>query len=381
MSAANVCNTLRKIAQFCRRLLRRPRNGRTMQQLRSTHDATADRLRALTGSAQFAARAWTRSSLERQATPIFVHLDERAQQEIRAAVEVLGLRNLHVGIMEPEDFRVPSFGRMVPEIRRRLDEAPGFVVIRGIPVQSLTRGQSECVYWGLANYVGRVMRQNLRGERLDSVRDRGSQISDPYRLIETTKYFLPHTDNGMLEPRWPDYLCLLCLVPAREGGESHLISAYTLLDVLCREHPEYLARLGSAWHIDPPLEQRLPGGPPTWSRPILEVLRGELKIHYLRYYIDPGMQKAGCPLTPLETQMLDYLDRLLQDPELTFAYRLRAGELLIGNNNWTLHGRAQFRDHDEQERKRLLLRIWLWRRHVWPGTDPVDLDAADAAYA
>jgi hypothetical protein len=168
---------------------------------------------------------------------------------------------------------------------------------------------------------------------------------------------------------------------AKKGGESHVVSAYTLLDIIARERPAYLERLAGPWHIDPPVEQRLPEGPATWSRPILESVRGELKVHYVRYYIDPGMAKAGCALTSYEKEVLDYFDGLLQSPEITFAYKLEAGEILIGNNNWTLHGRGEFEDHEDHEKKRLLLRIWLWRRHVWPGTDPIELDKADFAYA
>jgi hypothetical protein len=229
----------------------------------------------------------------------------------------------------------------------------------------------------LGNYLGRVMRQNLRGERLDTVRDRGARISDPYRLIETARYFLPHTDNGMLEPRWPDYLGLMCLIPARSGGENLVLSAYTLLGEIARERPDYLERLAQPWHIDPPLEQRLPGGPATWSKPIFEVFNGELKIHYLRYYIEPGMEKAGMPLTSFETEILDYLDSLLERDNFAFAYKLQAGEILFNNNNWTLHGRRAFEDDSDPARKRLLMRIWLWRRHGWPGADPVDLDRFD----
>lgn len=210
----------------------------------------------------------------------------------------------------------------------------------------------------------------------ETTRDQIAQAV-PYRLIETTRYFLPHTDNAMLEPRWPDYLGLLCLTSAKSGGENLVTSAYTLLREIASSHPDYVGRLNRPWHIDPPLEQRLPGGSPTWSKPIFEIIRDELKVHYLRYYIDPGMQKAGCPMSDEETAILDHLDSLLERPELAFTHKLEPGEILFNNNNWTLHGRKAFVDHPEPERKRLLMRIWLWRRHVWPGIDPADLDAAE----
>lgn len=322
-------------------------------------------------------RAWTPPELESGLHPVFHDLGETERAEIARAVEAIRMREVSLATIEPEDFRVPAFGRCVPGLRQRLDDGPGFVIVRGLNTGDYSREENALIYWGLGNYLGRVMRQNLRGERLDTVQDRGEKITDPYRLIESPRHFIPHTDNGMLEPRWPDYLGLCCLASAKRGGENTVISAYALMRRIARERPEYVARLARPWHIDPPREQRLPGGPPTWSKPIFEVIRGELKIHYLRYYIDPGMEKAGCPLDDHEREILDYLDGLLESGEFTFSHKLAAGEILFNNNNWTLHGRKAFEDHPEPGRKRLLMRIWLWRRHQWPGTDPVDLDAAD----
>ncbi|HEU4678415.1 MAG TPA: TauD/TfdA family dioxygenase [Terrimicrobiaceae bacterium] len=326
---------------------------------------------------RYAHRAWTVNDIASRRYRVFYDVTAAAREQIWEAVQGLRRRKIHLGIIEPEDFRVPAFGRDVPELRRRLDDECGFVVLRGLEVDRYTRDENAMVYWGLANYIGRVIRQNLRGERLDTVQDRGDKVTDPYRLIETTRYFLPHTDNAMLEPRWPDYLGLLCLHSAQSGGENLVISAYTLLREISRSHPDFIERLSQPWHIDPPIEQRIPGGAATWSKPIFEVIRDELRIHYLRYYIDPGMRKAGCPMTAQETQMLDFLDTLLERPEFAFSHKLEPGEILLNNNNWTLHGRKAFVDHEHPEHKRLLMRIWLWRRHVWPGTDPIDLDTAD----
>ena len=91
-------------------------------------------------------------------------------------------------------------------------------------------------------------------------------------------------------------------------------------------------------------------------------------------------QKAGCPMTDEERTILDYLDSLFAREEFDFTYKLEAGEILL-NNNWTLHGRKACEDHAEPDGKRLLMRIWLWRRHRWPGTNPLELDVADFASA
>ncbi len=100
-------------------------------------------------------------------------------------------------------------------------------------------------------------------------------------------------------------------------------------------------------------------------------------MHFLRIYIDPGMETAGCPLTDEERAMLDFIDDLTRREDLLFEYRLNPGEALFNNNRWLLHGRRSFIDAPNPEAGRLLARTWMWRRHLPPGEDPVDLDAAE----
>ena len=320
-------------------------------------------------------RAWTRADVEAHPDRAFFDLTPTMIREISGAVDELRLRQVTLQTIEQEDFRVPSFATHVPDIRRRLDEEFGLVVIRGLDLSAWSVDEIEMVYWGLGNYIGRVMRQNLRGERLDTVKNRGIQnVTDPYRLIETPVYFQPHTDNGMLEPRPPTYLGLMCVRSADVGGNSILVSAYTIHNTILTEHPEYLPRLYEPFHIEPPIEQRLPGSSGIWSKPVFEWTEPELTIHYIRYLMDPGMEKAGTPLTEEETAILDYIDSVLRREELLFEYHLNAGDILIENNLRNLHGRREFKDKNTGSGGRELRRIWLWRRHGSPGADPVELD-------
>jgi len=58
-------------------------------------------------------------------------------------------------------------------------------------------------------------------------------------------------------------------------------------------------------------------------------------------------------------------------------FRLARGEMLVTNNLQTIHGRAAYEDGIESTERRVLKRIWMWRRHRGPGIDPVALDAAE----
>lgn len=323
-------------------------------------------------------RAWDRNILKEHEGAQFYDLSPRALAEIDAAVEQLRLRKVTLATMEQEDFRIPSFSKDVPDLRRRLDDGLGFFVMRGLQFRDWSTDIIEMVYWGLGNYLGRVMRQNLRGERLDKVKNLGAgNVTDPYRIIETDQYFQPHTDNGMLEPRPPHYLGLMCIRSADNGGESLLISAYSIHNVIAKERPQYLKRLYEKFAIEPPVEQRLPGREPLWRKPVFEWDGRDLVIHYIRYLMDPGAEKAGTPLTAEEKEMLDFIDSVLRRDELLFLYQLRPGETLFFNNLRSLHGRTAFRDPAVAGNGRELRRIWLWRRHGRPGMDPVELDRAE----
>lgn len=326
-------------------------------------------------------RAWTAEDVEAQRRKLFYDFNPKALQELEAAVEEIRRRKVTLQTIEPEDIRIPSFARDVPALRRQLDSEFGFVVIRGLELRGLSRAEIEMVYWGIGNYLGRVMRQNLRGDRLDKVMNLGEEnVTDPYRIIETGKYFQPHTDNGMLEPRPPHYLGLLCIRNARAGGHSLLVSAYSIHNTIRKERPEYLPRLYQKFHIEPPVEQRLPGRTPLWSKPVFEWDGSDLTIHYIRYLMDPGMEKAGTPLTPEEREMLNYVDSVVQRKELSFEYCLQPGEILMENNLRNLHGRTALDDPKVGEAGRELRRIWLWRRHGKDAMDPVLLDAAELAH-
>jgi alpha-ketoglutarate-dependent taurine dioxygenase len=58
---------------------------------------------------------------------------------------------------------------------------------------------------------------------------------------------------------------------------------------------------------------------------------------------------------------LDALDRVAAEPELRVEFMLRPGEMLFANNRWLLHNRTGFEDHEEPEKKRHYVRLWLQR--------------------
>lgn len=323
-----------------------------------------------------AERAWTADVAHRR--DIFLDIDDATNREIRAAMEFVRANGLNLETVEQEDFRVPRFARAVPELRRRLDSGCGIVVLRGIDLDPYDDGETGVVTWGLGNYIGRPIRQALaRDRRLFSVTDRGSGYGDPTRIGATTAESRPHTDNGCLEPRPPCYIGLLCVHQAASGGTSSVLSAVTVHNTFLRDRPDLIGLLYEPFHFKPPQLHAWPKGPATIVKPIFERVDGELRIHYARVMVEPGMAMAGTPLTARQREALDLLDDILARDDLAFAHALQRGEFLVINNLTTVHGRGAYADAPQANGRRLLQRIWLWRRHVGPGLDPVALDALE----
>ena len=80
---------------------------------------------------------------------------------------------------------------------------------------------------------------------------------------------------------------------------------------------------------------------------------------YLRYWIEAGHEKIGQSLKPAQRTALDALDEVAKEASLRAEFELKQGDLFFINNRWILHNRTAFEDHEEMERRRHLVRLWL----------------------
>jgi len=319
-----------------------------------------------------AARAWRREDLASEQDSLFYDLTNGANVEITLGIGFANSNSLTVDTVEQQDFRIPSFALDVPDLRKRLDEGRGFFILRGLDPDRWSEPEAEIISWVLCNYLGQPMRQGIAHDRrLFTVADRGAANTDPTRLGASPKRSPKHSDNGCLEARPPCYLALYCFRSAVEGGDSTIISARNVYDTIKVERPDLLPLYFDTYEFRAPQAHAWPSRGPTIQKPILEIVGGEMHIHYARIMIEPGMEMAGTPLTDKQREALDYLDDILERPELNFQYTLQAGEFLVMNNLAGLHGREAFAAGSGG---RTLKRFWMWRRHIGPGTDPVALD-------
>jgi hypothetical protein len=284
---------------------------------------------------------------------------DRALQRIRSAGKL-------VFSLTAQDFPLPSFENDAEALREELQFGSGFVVVKGLPIDRYTEQEACMIYWGLGTHIGRPIPQKVQGGLLYSVRDEGYNLERDYgsagvRTSKTTAGFNYHTDSpSMLAGHTPDIVCLLALQSAKSGGESAILSANTVHNVILRERPEYLDRLYAPYHMDRRAELP-PGEPPTLPVPVF-AYSGQLAVRYLRFYITKGHEVAGAPLTPEDTEPLDYLDGVMRRPQLPVTFEMERGDMQFVNNIFILHSRAEYQDHPEPERKRHYMRLWLKHR-------------------
>lgn len=340
-----------------------------MQSQSQSQSASSHRSDGSSGPVPLTQRRWDRGGLVARADETFFGVPGPLNTELRRMLQTVQRQGLDLDTVETEDCLLSSFAALVPELRQRLDDGAGVVVLQGLDVEGLSGDQAGIVAWALANHLGRPLRQGIRVDRkLFTVTNVGAANTDPTRIGASNKVSRAHSDNGCLEMRPPCYLGLLCAENAADGGESTLISGETVYRVVADERPDLLPLFLRPWHFRPPKLHAWPAGPATIQKPILETVGDEVRIHYARVMIEPGMEQAGTPLTDEERTALDWFDGVLERPELVWTYALKPGDYLFTNNLVTLHGRLGFAD--EGHHRRVLKRVWMRRRHRPPYEDP-----------
>jgi alpha-ketoglutarate-dependent taurine dioxygenase len=240
---------------------------------------------------------------------------------------------------------------LMEEVRRRLTEGRGFVVVKGLPSGG-SKEDAAAAFTALGSFLGTPLPQNRDGDLLDEVRDVGGPTP---RGAKTNRALVYHTDFAT---SIPDVFALYAVRQAKEGGESLMVSGYAVHDELLRTRPDALARLYRDWCFDRTGD--VPEGhEPVLKAPVFSRSNGRLKVFYNRARIHRGHRAAGAPIDAEDVEALDAFDELLSSLEFAFIFALEPGDALFADNGVVLHNRTAFVDFDEPEQKRLLYRLWL----------------------
>lgn len=297
--------------------------------------------------------AWVADD-HRNSTSWLYELTARDLAEIASAVQAVKTAGLVPPGFAAADFVVPEFSRRLASLARELEHGRGFFLLRGLPVDKYDLDTIKTIYWGIGVHLGVPVFQNTRGELMTHVADRGDDYGDVnVRLYTTAAAANPHNDPS-------DVVGLLCVRHAVEGGTSMIASAMAIYNRVVAKHPEYLPIL----HKGFPHDLRGEGvtaslNETTPDIPVFSDFGGKVSCCLNSKSSRTARDKQGRPLTPLELEAIDYIERLAESPELCLTMDFRPGDIQFLNNYAIIHTRTAFRDERDPDKRRLLLRLWM----------------------
>lgn len=283
-----------------------------------------------------------------------VTLTAECSAEISALVELLRANPLPLTALRPDDFDLPACRELMAQVRQKLDSPLRFAVIDRLDLSAMAEGEARSVYWLLASLVARPVAQKWDGTMTYDVCDLGKKS---LRAVDTNDELNYHTDNAF-NVCAPDYVALLCLQKAREGGMSKLVNFSAVHNEIRRRAPALLGRLYRSYVFSRQTEHAQ-NDSPTIRHPLFENHHDGLLGRLSRFHVRTGQALAGEPLDADGAAALELLENVMNQPELCYDYWFEPGQIQIIDNRRLGHKRTSFIDWPEPERRRRLMRLWL----------------------
>ena len=220
-----------------------------------------------------------------------IHLDDSDIAEIDGALNVAMSRGVQVPFATA-DFPLDHLRARLAHLRDMVCHGYGVALLRGLPRDRYTTEECELIYWGIGAHLGRSISQSLRGDLIGYVQDEGGVMDDAnVRGYKTAGALQFHCDQLPA-----DILGLFCVNDARMGGESHIVSALAMHNVIRAERPDLLP------HLYEPINVDWRGDEPEWTEALVsgaDVLRrvgqNHVAVHQpvLRAVDHPPWRRAG----------------------------------------------------------------------------------------
>jgi hypothetical protein len=269
------------------------------------------------------------------------------------AADAVRRKGIAVEEVSRENFVIRgAFADVMHDVREELRNGRGMVMLRNFPVQQLDREGQAIAYLGLGTYLGKPMSQNMKGHILGHVKDLGGDYADP----KTRGYFTRAEMRIHSDPC--DYVGLLCLKTSKSGGASCVTSSVTVYNTMLERRPDLVKVLTEDFYRSRKGDVN-PGEDPWYKQPIFSFTEGYFSAVGAGSAIDKAHGLPGVPpLTPQQKEAIqfyrDVADECLED------IPFEPGDVQFLNNYVALHTRRDYEDWPEPERKRHLLRLWLF---------------------
>jgi alpha-ketoglutarate-dependent taurine dioxygenase len=299
-------------------------------------------------------RAWTARSIA--VDDWNLPISAAAIAELGEFVRESSRNPLPMLLLDPDDYALDAVRMLTLEVRRRLEEGCGVVLLDRLPADMIAdQDLAARVFWLFGTLVGRPVVQTIDGQVMVEVTDTGVKKTIGVRGFRTNVEQRAHIDNSFNHTP-PDYVSLLSLRQAKQGGLSRFISFYSVHNRLLAEHHDLLERLYRPFYQDRQGDF-WPDEPQTVFYPVFSDEAGGLRCRYTHFTIPAGYETAGEPLDDVGRDSFAAMTRIIDDPAMYCEFMIEPGQIQIVNNKWCGHGRTGYVDASEA-RKRLLLRLW-----------------------
>lgn len=289
-------------------------------------------------------------------------LSRNAIGEIVDCAARLVLEGRTLRSVDPKDVAAPRLRLELHALTEELRSGSGVALLRGFPLEGATKEQLAARYWMLGTVFGFGVSQTRRGEYLGDV----INLSDKQESLRPFQ-----NGGGLIMHRDPvDIVGLLCVRHAKSGGRSRIVSAMKIHDLMLETRPDLLERLYEGFVYHRLEEDRIASSEFTGYR--VPVFAPDAARQPSCFFIPGPIERAGrkgFPIDPRGREALDYFVALSERPDLYFDMDLEPGDVQFLNNRLILHGRTDYEDWPELERRRYMLRLWLMAPE-WPALQP-----------
>jgi hypothetical protein len=304
-------------------------------------------------------RIWDRQSI--QDSQWQLSLPDLAKQELQALREKLDAGPIPAyREIRPADYVLQHTREFMMEIvKKELDYGVGIVVIDKLPIEGMSNDGARAMYWIVSSLLARPICQNHAGNMMMDVRDAGATLKagTAARGSASRESLDFHTD-GAATPLPPRYVGLLMLNDAKLGGESCALSVERAHNWLSERYPNVLPRLYRDFSLFR-MREHDPADSPFLSAPFFSFRGEELGVRLGPYQMKSAFEMGAAELDDETADAIAAMDDLFAQDSLVADFSMKPGQVQYLNNRVVAHGRTEFEDWPEPERKRHLFRIWL----------------------
>ena len=283
-----------------------------------------------------------------------IQLSEAQIADLDNALRTALAAGITIDKLTKENFKLEVFDKLVPEVRERLENGRGLVVLRGLPAQKYSRDELRLMYWGMGLYLGTAVSQSSKGDLLGDVRNFGQDVNSATGRGYMSRQKLGfHTDTA-------DVVALIVMRTAKSGGRSMICSSVAIRNEIAATRPDLLAELYKPFYWSWK-GQEAPGESPYYQQPIYTEHDGKFSCRHIWTHVLAAHENFPelPPLTDRQLEAVALVNDLANDPRFHFSMMFEPGDIQLLNNHVTYHARTEFEDFEEEDRKRHLLRMWL----------------------